>query len=160
CRCRLGRQYRRITPFRTNDPHMAANEFCPQCGNPIVVTVRPPALDRAVLAFDLPAFLQTLPECATKVRLRSGRSAMRITDHWNDRLLRTRHQRPSRRRAAEQRDELATLHSITSSARKRIDVGNTIPKPFAVFRLMTSSNVVGNSAGSSAGLAPRSTLAT
>src|SRR5262245_35123336 len=50
-------------------------------------------------------------------------------------------------------------HSITSSARKRIDVGNTIPKLFAVFRLMTSSNVVGNSARNSAALAPRSTLA-
>jgi hypothetical protein len=31
-------------------------------------------------------------------------------------LLRARRQRPRRRRAAEQRDELATLHSITSSA--------------------------------------------
>jgi hypothetical protein len=41
---------------------------------------------------------------------------------------------------------------------KRIAVGNVIPKLFAVFTLMTSSNFVGNSAGNSAGLAPRSTL--
>jgi hypothetical protein len=33
-----------------------------------------------------------------------------------DRLLRARRQRPRRRRTAEQRDELATPHSITSSA--------------------------------------------
>jgi hypothetical protein len=32
-------------------------------------------------------------------------------------LLRARRERPHRRRTAEQRDELAPLHSITSSAR-------------------------------------------
>src|SRR5262249_59651200 len=80
-------------------------------------------------------------------------------DHRHRHLLRACRERP-RCRAANERDELAALHSITSSARKRIDVGNTIPKLLAVFRLMTSSNVVGNSAGSSAGLAPRSILAT
>ena len=51
-------------------------------------------------------------------------------------------------------------HSIISSASARIDVGNTIPKLFAVFRLITSSNFVGSSAGSSAGLEPFNTLAT
>src|SRR5262249_22881379 len=75
-------------------------------------------------------------------------------------LLRACRARPRTCRAAEKGDERATLHSITSSARKRIDVGNTIPKLLAVFRLMTSSNGVANSAGTSAGLAPRSTLAT
>ena len=35
-------------------------------------------------------------------------------------LLRSRHQRPRRRRAAEQRDELAAFHSITSSARAKL----------------------------------------
>src|SRR5262249_23294638 len=75
------------------------------------------------------------------------------------RLLRAHRARP-RDRAAEQRDEVAALHSITSSARSRMDVGNAIPKLFAVLRLITSANFVGNSAGSSAGLAPRSTLAT
>jgi hypothetical protein len=40
-----------------------------------------------------------------------------------------------------------------------LDVGNAIPKLFAVLRLITSANFVGNSAGNSAGLAPRSTLA-
>src|SRR5262249_53125102 len=70
-------------------------------------------------------------------------------------------ERPRNPRAAEQRDELTPFHySITSSARRRSDVGNVIPKLLAVFTLMTSSNFVGNSAGSSAGLAPRSTLAT
>ena len=39
------------------------------------------------------------------------------------RLLRARRERPRRRRAAEQRDELAPLHSITSSARASSDGG-------------------------------------
>ena len=51
-------------------------------------------------------------------------------------------------------------YSITSSARNSIDVGNTIPNLFAVFRFTTSSNFVGNSAGTSPGFEPRSTLAT
>jgi MFS family permease len=50
--------------------------------------------------------------------------------------------------------EVAPLHSITSSARARIDGGMVRPSAFAVFRLMTSSNVVGCSTGSSAGRAP------
>ena len=37
-------------------------------------------------------------------------------------LLRTRRERPRRRRAAEQRDELAAFHSINSSARSRNEV--------------------------------------
>src|SRR5262249_20011547 len=75
-------------------------------------------------------------------------------------LLRARHERPGRCRAAEQRNERAPPHSITSLARSRIDVGNTIPNLFAVLRLTTSSNFVGNSAGTSLGFAPRNTLAT
>ena len=38
-------------------------------------------------------------------------------DHRHRLLLRARRERPRRRRAAEQRDELAALHWITSSAR-------------------------------------------
>ena len=44
------------------------------------------------------------------------RPAAQEADHRHRRLLRARRQRP-RRRAAEQGDELAPLHSITSSAR-------------------------------------------
>jgi hypothetical protein len=38
-------------------------------------------------------------------------------DHRHRRLLRARRERPRGRRAAEKRDELAAVHSITSSAR-------------------------------------------
>src|SRR5262249_51736717 len=69
------------------------------------------------------------------------------------RLLRARRERP-RRRAAEQRDELAALHSITSSARSRIEVEISIPIALAVLKLTTSSNLVGCSIGRSVGFAP------
>src|SRR5262249_21423372 len=68
--------------------------------------------------------------------------------------------RPRGRRAAEQRDERAPLHSITSSARNRMDVGNSIPSAFAVLRLRASSNVVACSTGRSIGLAPLRILTT
>ena len=69
------------------------------------------------------------------------------------RLLRTRHNRP-RRRAAEQRDELAAPHSITSSERTCSVAGMSMPSSLAVFRLITSSNAVGCITGRSLGLSP------
>ena len=54
-------------------------------------------------------------------------------DEWHRRLLRARRERPRRRRAAEQRDELApAAHSITSSAPSNIDVGIVTPIALAV----------------------------
>src|SRR2546421_7095070 len=50
------------------------------------------------------------------------------------------------------------LYSMTSSARARIVCGTVRPSAFAVFRLITSSNLVGSITGNSAGLAPLSTL--
>src|SRR5262245_46094925 len=76
----------------------------------------------------------------------------------SSRLLRARHERPSRRRAAEQRDELAAFHlcghSITSSARTNNVGGTSIPSAFAVLRLITSSYLVGACTGMSAGFSP------
>src|SRR5262244_481154 len=73
-------------------------------------------------------------------------------------LLRARSERPRRRRAAEQRDELATFHrcnhSITSSARASSVGGISRPSALTVLRLITNSNLVGCKIGRSAGLAP------
>src|SRR5215831_13476724 len=66
-----------------------------------------------------------------------------------------------RRRAAEQRDELAPFHhSITLSARARNAGGTVKPSALAVLRLMTNSNMVGCSTGRSAGWAPFRILST
>src|SRR5215468_9618475 len=68
--------------------------------------------------------------------------------------------RGNRRHAAEQRDELAPFHSITSSARASRVAGISRLSALAVVRLMTRSNLVGCSTGMSAGLAPRRILST
>ena len=52
-------------------------------------------------------------------------------------------ERPRRRGAAEQRDEVAAPHSITSSARASSIGGTSRPSAFAVLRLITSSYLVG-----------------
>jgi hypothetical protein len=49
---------------------------------------------------------------------------------------------------------LTPAYWITSSARRRREGGIVIPSALAVLRLITSSNLVGCSTGSSAGLAP------
>src|SRR5262245_56635078 len=72
-------------------------------------------------------------------------------------LLRARPQRP-RRRAPEQRHELAPLHSITSSARASSLAGICRSNALAVVSLITNSNLLGCMTGSSAGLAPLRTL--
>src|SRR6266480_5210390 len=69
-------------------------------------------------------------------------------------LLRPCRERPHGRRAAAPRDELAPPHSITSSAATCSVSGTFMPSAFAVFRLMTSSNLVGCRTGNSAGLSP------
>ena len=99
-------------------------------------------------------------------RLASGRRGMlrpagatvrlprrRGTDHRHCRLLRACRERP-RRRAAEQRDEVAPLHSITSSARATRVRGTSRPSTFAVRRLRNSSTFVVCWTGRSAGLSP------
>ena len=65
-----------------------------------------------------------------------------------------------RRRAAEQRDELAPPHSISSSARPESGSGTVMPSVLAVLRLMSSSTFVACCTGRSAGFSPLRTLPT
>src|SRR5262249_38743358 len=58
-------------------------------------------------------------------------------------LLRARRERPRGCSTAEQRDERAAHHSITSSARANSVAGSSRPRALAVLRLTTSSYLVG-----------------
>src|SRR5262249_45461151 len=58
------------------------------------------------------------------------------------------------RRAAQQRDELAAPHSITSSAATSSLSGTVRPSILAVWALITNSNFVDCRTGKSAGFAP------
>src|SRR5215471_11196068 len=57
-------------------------------------------------------------------------------------LLRARRERPRDSSAAEQRDELAPLHSISCSERANSVGGASTPNDFAVLRLMSNLNLV------------------
>src|SRR5262245_51494550 len=69
------------------------------------------------------------------------------------RLLRASRERP-RSHAAEQRDELASFHSITSSAATSSLSGTVRPSILAVEALITSSNLLDCTRWRSAGFAP------
>src|SRR5262245_1426569 len=124
--------------------------------------MRPPILDRHILALDVPGFTNALPECGQKA-CTIGKERPRAAeepDHRHGRLLRARRERPRHGRAAEQRDELAALHSITSFAAACSVSGTVRPIAFAVLRLITRSNFVGCSIGSSPGFVPFRILST
>src|SRR5262249_60884532 len=67
---------------------------------------------------------------------------------------------PHGRRATEQRDELAPVHSITSAARSRNSSDTVRFRAFAVLRLTANSNFSADWSGSSPGFAPFRILST
>src|SRR5262249_36581576 len=107
------------------------------------------------LPFDVAALGKALSQRIEEMGRRVGRRAAEKPDHRHGRLLRPRRKRPRRRRAAaEQRDEFAPFHSITSSARASTLGGISMPSVLAVLRLITSSYLVGACTGRSAGFSP------
>src|SRR5262245_44915571 len=94
------------------------------------------------------------------MRIFPGRRAVEKANYRHRGLLRARRERPRGCRAAEKRDELAALHSITSSTRARNSGGMAKPSALAVFILRTNSKMVGCSTGRSAGRAPFRILST
>src|SRR5262249_16529272 len=114
--------------------------------------------DHHILAFDKPGLAQALTERGHEMGGTEGCRASEESNHWH-RLLRARRERPGGR-TAERGDEIAALHSITSSARSKIPVGSSMPIALAVLRLTTNSNFVACSIGKSPAFAPFKILAT
>jgi hypothetical protein len=77
-----------------------------------------------------PRFAETAAERRDYTRRLTGRPAAEKPDHRHRRLLRARCERP-RRRANEERDELAPPHSITSSARSSSAGDNSMASALA-----------------------------
>ena len=115
---------------------------------------RPAIFDRYVLALDIAGFFQALTE-----RTQATSATYQAIGHRGTRPpaspAAARAPRaatpPPRRRAAY---ELAPPHSITSSVRASSVIGGSKPSALAVFRLITSSNLVGCCTGRSAGFSP------
>jgi hypothetical protein len=112
--CHYGR-----TASSQDDVRRKRNQFRCVSASSIGITGAPAGVDPHVAAIDPAQLLQALQEC------REASLAFRIVrrqahEHADAPhllgLLRARHERPRRCRAGEQRDELAPLHSITSSA--------------------------------------------
>src|SRR5262245_15441617 len=109
------RSYRRLA-VRSNNGDLPASQIGCQCWQTIVVTFGPAVFDRHVPTLDIAVFSQTLPKRDQEVCILLGRPSVKKADHRHRGLLPARHERP-RHRAAEQGDELAPPHSITSSAK-------------------------------------------
>src|SRR5262249_17003548 len=146
CECRRG-------AHGNDHGHLAAQQFTGHGRQPIVLVLCKPILDPQVVPLDIACLRQAESDCRSVggsccLRERAKKSDQRLL-----RLLRPRGERPRRRRAAKQRDELAALHSITSSAASSIG-GTVRPSALAVLRLMNSSTFVVCSTGRSAAMAP------
>jgi hypothetical protein len=121
----------------------------------VVLVIRPTILDRSVLPLDVPRFPKASLECGHEVCSADRRRTTEVSNHRHRRpLLRPRREGPRDGRAAEG-DELAALHSITSSAATSRPGGTVKPSAFAVLRLTVVSNLVAACTGRSAGLSPR-----
>src|SRR5262249_19122351 len=110
--------------------------------------------------FDVAEVTQPVAEGVVEGLHSGGRVESKVSDPGDPlALLCARRDRP-RRRAAEQRDERAALHSITSSAVPIIVAGASIPSDLAVLRLTARKILVGNSTSRSPGAVPRRILST
>src|SRR6516164_7274129 len=140
-----------------DDVGRKCNQFRRVSANALSIARSPPYVDPQVAAVGPAQLLQSLHE-----RRKAGLSFRIVRCEWREhadaphpfRLLRPRRERPRDRRAAKQRYELAAFHSITSSARVSMVGAMSRLIAFAVLRLITISNLVGCSTGSSAGFTP------
>src|SRR5262245_8521347 len=140
---------------RYDDIDLAPNQFDCNLGGPLVASIRVSIIDRDGAAINPTKFTQPSHKTGHKIAHggRRGRAKESNGGHLR-RLLRAGRERPRRRRAAKQRDELAPSHSITSSARPSSGSGTVRPSALAVFILMVSWNFVTCWTGRSAGFSP------
>src|SRR5262249_61905490 len=96
-------------------------------------------IDGAVPPFTIPKRLVIGAQALRESSARLARKNEKNAEDRPCRLLRARRERPRGCRAADERDELATRHSITSSATCRRCNGRSSPHAFAPFGLMASS---------------------
>src|SRR6516225_969902 len=115
----LGRARRCRTARSSDDSHLALDELGHQCRYTIELILSPTIFDYNIAAIDETGFAEALTKCRGEMGASIGGAVMEKANYWHRRLLRPRRERP-RRRAAEQRDEIASFHahSITSSASK------------------------------------------
>src|SRR5262249_43819222 len=132
------------------------DQFFRVSANPRRITATPSDFKLHIAIFGPTQLMQQLYEHRETSLLgcRFGRTHEHADPSHPVGLLRPRRERPRRRSAAQQRDELAPLHSITSSARASTLAGISMPSGLAVLRLIISSYLVGACSGRSVGFSP------
>src|SRR5262245_40708697 len=101
-----------------NHGHLPINQICRQSRQSITTTVRPSILDCNIPAFVEASVIKPLTKGSDEVCGVSGRCNPQKPHYRRLRLLRGRIGRlPCNGRSTAKRNELAPLHSITSSAR-------------------------------------------
>src|SRR5262245_45816937 len=113
----LGRARGQGVGARGNHTHLLADQIGHELRIPILAAFRPAVCNRHVVALDITRFIESLPKGGHMGAGCSGRPDVDEPDHRRRRLLRARPERPRGRRAAEERDEVAAVLSITSSAK-------------------------------------------
>ena len=151
---RLCSQRRRLATARDEHGHRPSDQLGRHRRQAIVLTVHKTIFHGDVLPFDIAGVAERLEERRHIGHEGFPRTGVEEPDHRHDRLLRACREWPRGGCAAEQRDELAPSHSITSSARTSSVGGISRPSALAVFRLITSSKAVGCFTGRSAGFSP------
>src|SRR5262249_34051291 len=148
-----GDRGRRSSNYNEVDPE--PNQFGRQLREPFGAAIDGAIFDDIVFSFHVTKLAQALAEGVEMRGVERRRYGLQhpnwVTLH---RLLRARRERPRRRCAADERDESAPLHSITSSARASSLSGTSRPSALAVLRLSTRSNLVDCMTGRSAGRSP------
>jgi len=135
--------------MRSDHRHLTAYQVSCEVGQPIILILRPAILDRHILAFDVPAFADALPECGHKTCSVGGRRAAEELDYRHRRLLRARSQRPRGSRAAECDQQLppsdGDCHTPPSRARcveERIPRQGRAVLPFKEGRTLVAATSV------------------
>src|SRR5262249_62121458 len=106
------------------------------------------SLDHEVTALNKADIAKPLPYTIQCLSIRTFRSDPEIANAYpiirlGKRVAKRSDLRPCCCRSTKQRDELAALHSITSSARRSTDGGMVRSRDFAVLKFTTSSSFVG-----------------
>ena len=122
---------------------LAADEVEANERQPIIAALRPTILDPRILSLNVAGFLQPLAECSRLKCDQVGGTKMKESRSPASPAAARAPRAATRRRAAEQADEVAPPHSITSSATASSIGGMVRPSALAVFRLIARVNLVG-----------------
>ena len=113
---RLGRERGRVASSRGDHGNASGDQFFRKLRQAIVLPFSPAVLDDHVLPLDKAGIPEAVAEPTQTVLQPLWRSLVEKSEHRHRLLLRARPTRPCGCRPAEQRDEFASFHGITSSA--------------------------------------------